>query len=106
MNYGYIYIRNHKSYDEHNVYKLGKTDNIAERHRRYITNEFIAGYYIIVFEITHNQHHKIEFELKKKFNYLNKRINGGIEFFNRQIQYEIEPFLIENKFEYKILTKE
>lgn len=51
----------------------------------------------------HNQHHKIEFKLKNKFNYLNKRINGRIEFFDRQIQYEIEPFLIENKFEHQLI---
>jgi len=30
MNYGYIYIRNNISYDKHNVYKLGKTDNITK----------------------------------------------------------------------------
>ncbi len=28
---GYIYIRNHSSYDKNNVYKIGKTINIVER---------------------------------------------------------------------------
>ena len=104
--HGYIYIRNQDNYDTFNVYKLGKTYNIAERNRQYLTNEFVGGYYIIVFEVILNKLDEIELNLKKDFNYLNMRIDGGIEFFDRQIKDLIEPYLISNNYKYRILNKE
>ena len=104
--YGYIYIRNQDNYDTYNVYKLGKTYNIAERNRQYLTNEFVGGYYIIVFEVISNKLDEIELNLKKDFNYLNMRVDGGIEFFDRQIKDLIEPYLISNNYKYRILNKE
>ena len=48
---GYIYIRNHQSYNINNVVKLGKTFNIPERDMQYATGELIRGTFEEVFEI-------------------------------------------------------
>jgi len=48
---GYIYIRNHPSYELENVYKLGKASNIPERDSQYATGEIKRGYFEIIFEI-------------------------------------------------------
>lgn len=37
VNKGYIYIRTNELYNIHNVYKLGKTENIPERDNQYKT---------------------------------------------------------------------
>lgn len=36
MEFGYIYLREHESYDIYNCYKLGKAVNIPERENTYI----------------------------------------------------------------------
>lgn len=38
---GYIYIRNHLSYDVDDVYKMGKTNSIPERDIQYDTSDMI-----------------------------------------------------------------
>lgn len=48
---GYIYIRNHSSYDTENVYKMGKTNNIPERDSLYATGEIKRGWFEIVFAV-------------------------------------------------------
>lgn len=40
QNNGYIYIRNHESYETYNVCKIGKTINILEQKKHYIIVKF------------------------------------------------------------------
>ena len=103
---GYIYVRDHESYKQHEIYKLGKTSNIPERESTYITSEFIRGRFIRVFEVDNKILDKLEKDL---FNYfrtsgLHKESGGGKEFFDIKILDKIEPYLIENKVEYKLLS--
>lgn len=46
--YGYIYIRNHSSYDIYDACKIGKTNNIPERDMQYATGEIKRGYFEMV----------------------------------------------------------
>jgi hypothetical protein len=48
---GYIYIRNHPSYDIENCCKMGKTNNIPERDTQYATGEIKRGYFETVYEV-------------------------------------------------------
>lgn len=105
---GYIYIRNHESYDKYNTYKLGKTTNIPERDSQYATSENERGYFKDVYEIfsLENQLSSIELKLQEEFSYLNRRRNAGVEFYDRKIIDLIEPYFINNNIKYKKLTKE
>jgi predicted helicase len=100
----YFYCRNHISYIEHNVIKLGIATNIPERNNQYITGEFIKGFFELVIEIPYLYRYTIENSIKKNFNYLHKYINGGTEFFEKKILKEIIPYLQNNNIKYKILT--
>ena len=51
---GYIYVRNHPSYDLLNACKLGKTQNIPERDITYATGEIVRGNFDIIFEVPIN----------------------------------------------------
>ena len=104
--FGYIYIRNHQSYDEHNVYKLGKAENIIDRDSTYITGEFIRGYYEAVFKVFLNDMNLIEKLLQKVFKSLHRKDSGGSEFFDRSILELIEPYFKKNNIYYHKLTSE
>lgn len=104
--FGYFYIRQHISYDLHNVYKIGITKNIPKRNNQYITGEFDRGKFIYVFEVKKVEMRNIENLLKEKFENLNMYIGGGTEFFDKNIIEYIEPFFKQNKFEYKKLDNE
>jgi predicted helicase len=104
---GYIYIRDHESYKKYNIYKLGKTTNIPERESTYITSEYIRGKFIKVFEVDYKILDQLEIDLIKHFKELwkyDKENGGGKEFFDIKILDRIEPYLIENKVEYKLLS--
>ena len=80
---GYIYIRCHPSYDEYDVCKIGKASNIPERDSQYATGEFIRGQFEAVFEVSFEKMGEIEIGIQNKFQELNIREDGGIEFYKR-----------------------
>ncbi len=106
MNKGYIYIRNHSSYDVYNVCKMGKAGNIPERDSQYATSELKRGYFELVIEVSYKQMGFIERLLQYEFLEYNVKYDGGIEFYDKKIINYIEPYLLKNGFEYKRLTKE
>lgn len=106
MEFGYIYLREHESYDIYNCYKLGKTFNIPERENTYITSEIKKGNFILVIKVKTNEVDSIEQKLKNNFNKINFYIDGGTEFFNKSILTEIEKYLSQNNFYFVKLKKE
>jgi predicted helicase len=110
--YGYIYIRNHESYDKYNAYKLGRTDNFLDRETTYKTNEITKGNYISIFRFKKNQEKFVEKLLQAEFKNLNMHVYNysGTEFFDRKIKDLITYYLEELKNKYNIfyeqLTKE
>lgn len=103
---GYIYIRNHESYEKYDAYKLGKTGNIPDRENTYVTNEMLRGEFELVFEVSYTEMDIIEKELQKKFCEFNIRIDGGKEFYNKKFITLIEPYLITLGIKYKKLSKQ
>lgn len=102
--YGYIYIRQHESYNIENVCKLGVTTNIPERDNQYVTGEIRRGYFNNVYEISIKQLNIIDNLLKYEFQYLNVKYNGGTEFYNKQIIDLIEPFFNTIGIKYRKLS--
>jgi superfamily II DNA or RNA helicase len=103
---GYIYVRNHPSYDLFNVCKLGKTQNIPERDATYATGEIIRGSFNIIFEVPIKKMGIIERLLQYEFRMFNIRHNAGTEFYDKQIITLIEPYLINLGVDYKKLSNQ
>jgi superfamily II DNA or RNA helicase len=99
---GYIYIRNHWSYQ--NYRKVGETHNIPDRDSCYITGEHKRGYFEVVYEVPYYQRKTIERLLQIEFKHLNDKYDGGTEFFKQDILYLIEPFFFKKRIKYKKLT--
>jgi predicted helicase len=99
---GYIYVRNHPSYDVDNSCKLGKTENIPDRDTQYATGEIRRGWFEPVFEL-YSYTHIVEKLLQNEFSNLNIKFNGGTEFYDKQIINMIEPFFQKNNIKYKKL---
>jgi hypothetical protein len=103
---GYIYVRNHPSYDEENACILGKTENIYDTDALYTNNELIRGHYGAVFEL-YTSINIIERLLKNEFSELNILFDGGSDFYNKDIINMIEPFFERNdKIKYRKLSME
>ena len=62
---GYIYVRNHTSYDVNDACKLGKATNIPERDIQYATGEIKRGYFEAVFEVPIKKIGIVEPKIKK-----------------------------------------
>ncbi len=103
---GYIYVRFHESYDKYDACKLGKTLNIPNRENGYIPGEILRGHFEIALEVLYEKYSEIEVGLQNKFKEYNVKINAGTEFFKKEIVTKIEPYLLENNYKYKKLTKE
>ena len=103
---GYIYVRNHPSYDLLNACKLGKTQNIPERDITYATGEIVRGNFDIIFEVPIKQMSIIERLLQYEFRKFNIRQNAGTEFYDKQIITLIEPYLISLGVDYKKLSNQ
>ena len=103
---GYIYVRNHSSYEIMNICKLGKTHNIPERDSQYATGELKRGNFIIVFEVPIKKMGIIERLLQYEFRTFNIRHNAGTEFYDKQIITLIEPYLINLGINYKKLSNQ
>jgi hypothetical protein len=103
---GYIYIRNHPSYNEYDACKMGKTTNIPERDMQYATGEIKRGYFEFVIQVPILKLNIIERLLQNEFCYLNVKHNAGIEFYNKKIIPLIEPYLTNIKLQFKKLSKQ
>ena len=103
---GYIYIRNHSSYDIENLCKIGKTNNIPERDIQYATGEIKRGYFEEVFEVPIEKTGIIERLIHYEFCELNVKYDAGTEFYNKKIITLIEPYLMTLGIKYKKLTKQ
>ena len=104
--FGYIYIRCHPSYDLHDICKIGKASNIPERDSQYATGEFIRGQFESVFEVPFEKMDEIEIGIQNKFQELNIREDGGIEFYKKSIISGIEPYFVHTGIDYKKLSKD
>ena len=101
---GYIYIRNHPSYDLDEACKMGKANNIPERDTQYATGEIKRGYFEVVFEVPIEKVGHIERLLQNEFRGLNIKYDGGTEFYNKSIINLIEPYLITLGVKYRKLS--
>lgn len=103
---GYIYVRNHPSYDVDDACKMGKANNIPERDTQYATGEIRRGYFEEVFEVPIEKMGIVELLLQNKFRELNVKYDAGTEFYNKKIITLIEPYLITIGIKYKKLSKQ
>ena len=103
---GYIYVREHESYNIYDSIKLGITLSIPERENTYKTSELKKGKFILVFEIEKAKLRIIDNLLKFKFQKLNIKFNGGTEFYKKEIKNEIENYFNELKIKYKKLSED
>ena len=103
---GYIYVRNHPSYDIDNACKMGKANNIPERDTQYATGEIKKGYFDVVFEVSIEKMEIVERLLQNEFCKLNIKYDAGTEFYNKKIITLIEPYLIMIGIKYKKLSKQ
>ena len=103
---GYIYVRNHPSYDVDDACKMGKANNIPERDTQYATGEIKRGYFESVFEVPIKQMGIVERLLQNEFRELNVKYDAGTEFYNIKIITLIEPYLITLGIKYRKLSKQ
>jgi len=103
---GYIYVRNHPSYDVDDACKMGKANNIPERDKQYATGEIKRGYFDAVFEVPIEKMGIVERLLQNEFCELNVKYDAGTEFYNKKIITLIEPYLITIGIKYKKLSKQ
>jgi hypothetical protein len=108
MNSGYIYIRVHDSYEKYNVCKLGKTLNLMERNSTYKTSEVECGFFELVIEVKKEKLDIIERLLQNHFKSLQYYyyLDGGTEFFKKDIISLIVPYLKTLNLQFTILSKE
>jgi len=108
INKGYIYIRIHTSYDKYNVCKLGKTINLIERNSTYKTGEVESGYFEYAIELEIKKLDIIEKLLQNHFKLLGYYyyLDGGIEFFTKDIISLIIPYLKTLNLQFTVLSKE
>ena len=103
---GYIYIRNHTSYNVNDACKMGKANNIPERDTQYATGEIKRGYFEEVFEVPNEKMGITERLLQNEFCELNVKYDAGTEFYNKKIITLIEPYLITLGIKYRKLSKQ
>lgn len=103
---GYIYVRNHQSYEVYEACKMGKAINIPERDTQYATGEIVRGYFELVLEVPIEKMGIIERLLQYEFRELNVKYDSGTEFYNKKIINLIEPYLNSLGVTYKKLSKE
>lgn len=103
---GYIYVRNHSSYDADDACKMGKAKNIPERDAQYATGEVKRGYFEIVFEVPSKIVGLVEQFLQSEFIELNVKYDAGTEFYKKKIVSLIEPCLVANGIPYRKVSKQ
>jgi superfamily II DNA or RNA helicase len=102
--FGYIYIREHTSYDNYNLCKLGKTMNIPERDSQYATSEIKRGKFSYVYEVNDKQLSIIERLLQYELKEYNIRYDGGTEFYDKIITKQIINIFEKYRIEYRQLN--
>ncbi len=100
----YIYIREHESY-ENNV-KLGSTTHLLERNNTYKTGELRSGTFTLVLKLVDRLALEVEKELHTYFKSRHVYYDGGTEFYDRSIIYDICPYLLSQHINYEILSKD
>jgi len=103
---GYIYVRNHPSYDVDDACKMGKSGNIPDRDTQYAIGEIKRGYFEVVFEVPIEKTGNVERLLQNEFRKLNVKYDAGTEFYNKKIITLIEPYLITLGIKYRKLSKQ
>ena len=103
---GYIYVRNHPSYDGDDACKIGKTTNILNKDMQYATCKIKRGYFEVVFEIPIKMMGIIECLIHNEFCDLNVKYAAGTNFYNKEIIMRIEPYLITLGIKYRKLSKQ
>lgn len=103
---GYIYVRNHPSYDIDDACKMGKANNIPERDTQYATGEIRRGTFEVIFALPIGKIGIVERLLQHEFRALNIHYDAGTEFYNKKIITLIEPYLVVLGIKYKKLTKQ
>jgi superfamily II DNA or RNA helicase len=108
-NNGFVYVRQHKYYENDKICKLGKSKNIPDRDNSYATGEYRRGKFGLVIEILNDQLFNdtyVEKLLQRYFKNYHSKIDGGSEFYQNKIIDEIVPFLSTTKIKFKVLTVE
>jgi len=101
---GYIYIRDNEWFINRNIIKLGITQNIIDRSNNYITGEIKKGTYLLVIEIYYDKLKILDTCLKNYFKSYHVYLDGGTEFYKRDIIRLIEPYLKLLNIYYKVLS--
>lgn len=99
MNDGYIYIRDHESYNKYNAYKLGKSYNMFDRESTYITGEIRKGIFLEIYKVKDPDN--VERILKNEFNDIKVYVDGGTEFFKTDIIHMIKDTMKNNNILYE-----
>lgn len=103
---GYIYIRNHPSYEINDACKMGKTNNIPDRDTQYATGEIKRGYFELVFELPIELIGYVERSLQNEFFELNIKYDAGTEFYDKKIINLIENHIKNLGILYKKLSNQ
>ena len=99
MNDGYIYIRDHESYNKYNAYKLGKSYNMFDRESTYITGEIRKSIFLEIYKVKDPDN--VERILKNEFNDIKVYVDGGTEFFKTDIIHMIKDTMKNNNILYE-----
>lgn len=106
---GYLYIRQHSSWDKYQCYKIGITESIINRESTYKTSEIESGSLIKVFKIqniTKQKLNNIDKIIKKELYEFNFQKNAGTEFYTYESIKKIESIFINNNINYTELTND
>ena len=103
---GYLYIREHESYNVHEACKFGQCENIPNRESLYKTSEILRGNFTLVIAVNKEILIQLENELKNYFSKMKVYINAGTEFFKKDIISLIKPYLLKRNISYRVLSKD
>jgi predicted helicase len=90
---GYIYLRDNDWFRQEGLYKMGIMSNGKDRDGGYITGEVKRGKFVLVIEIPLSKMKSFDLVLKKHFHSMNRRFGAGTEFYSRDIESLLFPFV-------------
>lgn len=102
---GYVYLRDNDWFQQEQVYKMGIMTNGKSRDGTYSTGEVKRGTFVVVIEIAWCQMKRFDMVLKHRFRKLNKRFDGGTEFYSRSILKYLVPF-VKSRLPCRVLSQE
>jgi hypothetical protein len=103
--YGIIYLKSHTGWDAFNAYKFGKTFTLYYDEQRFRSIGYGSGKYIMIITVKAEILDRV---YKYLFRYLKKRLdyhiyyNAGYDFFNKNIEEHIIPYLKHKKIEHYV----